>query len=116
MGWNPGDEVSVANIEPTGRFSGAGSLSALAFSLAIFLAVLFGGAVGQASADTEHLDDAVSISTGNSFSCGVRATGEAVCWGFDGIETPRFVPVAVDGLGDAVTISSGDVHCWCIRT
>lgn len=75
--------------------------------------------------------DAQAISTGTSFSCAVRTTGAAWCWGLNGSgelgtgSTSQYVlaPVSVSGLTDATVIAasssyacartvSGAIKCW----
>jgi alpha-tubulin suppressor-like RCC1 family protein len=89
-------------------------------------AVLLGCAVADAAADT-----AARVSTGDSHSCAVNASGGVLCWGDntynqlgDGTTTNRATPTPVSGLGGGVIAvsaggshscaitSTGAVYCW----
>ncbi|MEI2711383.1 MAG: CARDB domain-containing protein [Chitinophagaceae bacterium] len=85
----------------------------------------------------QGLSDAIAISAGYDYTCAIRTSGQAVCWGSndygqigDGtyshyddvaqqfLDNDRLVPTPVVGLADAKTISSGgveDVHTCAIR-
>jgi alpha-tubulin suppressor-like RCC1 family protein len=76
------------------------------------------------------LSDAVQLSVGAAHNCALRASGEAVCWGWgstgalgDGLGTESAVPVTVVGLSDLTLIAAGyrsscgrrengEVYCW----
>jgi len=67
--------------------------------------------------------DRVSLGTGNAFTCARDDTGQVYCWGDnsrgqvgDGSSIARrTLPVAVDGLSDAVSLSVGDAHACALR-
>lgn len=70
------------------------------------------------------LSDAASISVPDgTHACATRATGQAVCWGFnnsgrlgDGTTTDRLVPTPVSGLSDSVSIAAGGAHTCAVRS
>lgn len=69
--------------------------------------------------------DAKGVTTGFRFSCAVRGSGKAVCWGNNsdgqigdstsGVFATRYVPTEVQGLSDLVSISAGTYHTCGIR-
>lgn len=71
----------------------------------------------------KRLDDAVDIGVGLFFGCAARASGQAVCWGFnndgevgDGSTRRRWVPTPVHGLPDVSAVSAGYFHVCAIRS
>lgn len=76
------------------------------------------------------LDDATTITAGNTHTCAVRAGGQVACWGWggvgqlgDGTSMDSTSPVAVSNLDDAVDVAlttygactlrrSGQLACW----
>ena len=79
------------------------------------------------------IDDAVGISLGFAHTCAVHETGEVSCWGLngqgqlgngtDGLDNNSPIPVKVQGITDAISISAnfslscvlhetGEVSCW----
>jgi alpha-tubulin suppressor-like RCC1 family protein len=69
----------------------------------------------------DNLLDAVAIDAdaASSFTCAVRATGEVVCWGLSESQNGEFVnspvPVAVAGLSDAISVTTGSSHACALR-
>lgn len=69
------------------------------------------------------LGDATAIAAGMFFSCARRASGQVACWGSNvsgqlGNPTAggnSAVPVAVDGLTDAIAIAAGANHACAVR-
>ena len=77
-----------------------------------------------------NIDDVVSLNLGTQYTCAVRASGEALCWGRnvygqlgDGTAVSRSVPTQVLNLIDArliaagnnhscALLSTGRLHCW----
>ena len=64
----------------------------------------------------------VTVEAGAAHSCGIRASGQAVCWGRnadgqlgDGTSEDRLTPVPVQDLTDAVAITVGTYHSCAIR-
>lgn len=83
-------------------------------------AILLGVVVFTPSASGAQLT-ARSVAVGNGHACAVRdpgagGFGQAVCWGYnyggalgDGSETDRWRPVPVSDLGEALTVTAGDL-------
>jgi alpha-tubulin suppressor-like RCC1 family protein len=76
-----------------------------------------------APVDVKDLTDAKAIAAGAAFSCAIRETGEAVCWGDNlagqlgnGTKTPSAVPVPVSDLTGVVAISCGEAHACAVTT
>jgi alpha-tubulin suppressor-like RCC1 family protein len=76
-----------------------------------------------APVDVTGLGDAVAIAGGASFSCAVRASGAAVCWGDNlsgqlgnGTKTPSTTPTPVSGLTSVLAISAGEVHACAVTS
>ncbi|MCB9627180.1 MAG: hypothetical protein H6725_07390 [Sandaracinaceae bacterium] len=65
------------------------------------------------------LDDALSVSVGDTHVCALRRTGGVVCWGAggagqlgNGLGADSLTPVAVSSLSDVVQVEAGhDVSC-----
>lgn len=81
------------------------------------------GDIAERTTRVLGLDDATAISTGSEFSCALRRSGSAVCWGFnldgqlgngekDAISTS---PVEVEGLVDLVGLAAGGNHVCALR-
>jgi hypothetical protein len=71
--------------------------------------------------DVVGLSDAVAVAGGAGFTCAIRSSGVAVCWGDnlggqlgDGTKTQRLTPTPVSGLNDAVAISAGEAHACAV--
>ena len=77
-------------------------------------------AMHYAPVEVLDISDAVAVSAGGEHTCAVHETGEISCWGDNwlgelgsgdaGNEFDSGVPVKVDGIADAVAVSSGDWH------
>jgi alpha-tubulin suppressor-like RCC1 family protein len=69
------------------------------------------------------INDAVDVSASMSHTCALRANGAVMCWGSGssgnlggvGPAVSSLLPVAVQGLQDAVSISSGMFHTCALR-
>jgi alpha-tubulin suppressor-like RCC1 family protein/subtilisin family serine protease len=82
----------------------------------------FGGTSETITSVANVIGDAVSISTGATFSCAVLGDGTVRCWGEngrrqlgDGTTINRTAPVQVLGVGDAVAVSAGGNHACALR-
>lgn len=72
--------------------------------------------------EVTDLRDATSVSSGTRHTCALRATGALACWGDNSSGqlgnsdqgTDSSVPVAVDGILDAVEVAVGNLHS-CAR-
>src|SRR5687767_10499435 len=70
-----------------------------------------------------NLTSVVSLAAGTSHTCARKSDGSVRCWGLntfgrlgDGTTTsPRFTPVAVSNLSDAVKIVAGATHTCALR-
>ena len=67
------------------------------------------------------LTDAVSVTSGENFSCARRRTGAVVCWGRnqsgqlgDGSTTNRLTPVEVTGVSGATDVRAGMRHACAL--
>ena len=67
----------------------------------------------------DGINDAVGIASGDSYSCALRATGAAVCWGSlftsDLSNTTNLAPAEVPGLADVVQVSVGSSSACALR-
>jgi alpha-tubulin suppressor-like RCC1 family protein len=76
-----------------------------------------------APVDVVGLTDAIAIAGGASFTCAVRASGRAACWGDNlsgqlgnGTKTPSTAPSPVSNLTGVVAISAGEVHACAVTS
>jgi alpha-tubulin suppressor-like RCC1 family protein len=81
-----------------------------------------GAAFSSVPVAVSGLSDAVTIGSGASHACAVRASGQVVCWGFgtfgqlgDGTSQDSPVPVTVVGLADATAVAGGYIHTCAVR-
>ncbi len=72
--------------------------------------------------EVDSLDDAISISSGNGFSCAVREAGGISCWGSNllgqlgsGGAPVSPSPVSVAGIDDAIGVATGVEHTCAVR-
>lgn len=79
--------------------------------------------VGYPPCPVVGLDDAVELSSHESFTCARRAGGSVVCWGRnnagqlgDGTRLDRMSPVTVIGLSDVTTLSTGQEHACAVTS
>ena len=68
------------------------------------------------------ITDAISVTSGNEYSCALHAGGTISCWGQNpygqlgnGTYTDSDVPVAVVGITDAVAVSAGYLHTCAVH-
>lgn len=76
-----------------------------------------------APVDVAGVSDAVSVATGSSFTCAIRAGGAVACWGAglsgqlgNGANSSRATPSAVTNLTDALALAAGEAHACAVRS
>ena len=87
------------------------------------LGVGTGTASSSLSVAVPNLSNVVSLVAGTAHTCARQSNGTVRCWGLndsgqigDGnAASPRFTPVAVSGLTDAVKIAAGASHTCALR-
>ena len=76
-----------------------------------------------ARVEVAGVSDAISVATGSTFTCAIRAGGAVACWGAglsgqlgNGANASHATPVAVTNLNDAVAVSAGEAHACAVRS